>query len=115
MGKCEGSMVKHWLKVNPMNRKFVEQLVNALADRIPNVIKSGRPGVLFAGPLTNLCTKFQDLEPEIKEEMDKLQEAHAAMSDGSGDPDTKGPFNAQTGNTQQYYMASNFLKSPFGA
>jgi len=130
--KCEGSMVKHWLKVNPMNRKFVEQLVNALADRIPNVIKSGRPGVLFAGPLTNLCTKFQDLEPEIKEEMDKLQEAHAAMSDGSGDPrkintfylnkvskvndpDVKGPFDSKTGNTQQWYMNSNFLKSPFGA
>jgi len=133
--KCEGSMVRTWLKITPMNRAFMQKLVYALAKKIPNVYKEGRPGVLYGGPLSNLCTKFQDLEPEINAEMQKLQMEHAAMTDGSGDPKKintfylngvapvpedgenyqKGdlePFNDKTKTVQQWFMADSFMQPP---
>ena len=60
-----------------------------------------------------------------------MQAEHDAMHDGSGDAKSintfylnnvaevqtadSEPFTAQTGPTQQWYMASDQLKSPFGS
>jgi len=133
--KCEGSMARTWLKVTPLNKKYMHKLVEALAKKIPNVYKSGNPGVLYGGALTNLCTKFQDLEPEIKAEMAKLQAEHAAMNGASADPHNINtfylngvapvsqdgqyenkmvPFDKDTKQTQQWFMADSFMKSPLG-
>merc|ERR1719262_569796 len=79
-------MVRTWLKVSRLNREYMHKLVDTLAAKIPNVFKPGKPGVLFGGLTTNFCKKFQDIEPEIKAEILKLQEQHTAMNDGSGDP-----------------------------
>lgn len=128
--KCEGSMQRTWLKVSPMNRQYMESLVHALGDKIPNVYKAGKPGVLYGGLTTNLCKKFQDIEPEIKLEMEKLQSNHATMSEGSGDPKALNNFylgkvaeigpNGQAGQdftsdttTTQHYMNERFLQPPF--
>ena len=108
----------------------MEALVNKLAERVPNVFKPGKPGVLFAGMTTNMCTKFQDLESDILAEMEALQASHRAMTDGSGDPkklntfylnpiaevgDGKlGPFDRNAGPTQQFSMADKFYEAPFG-
>jgi len=124
-------MVKSWLKVTPLNKKYMEALVNKLAERVPNVFKPGKPGVLFAGMTTNMCTKFQDLESDILAEMEALQASHTAMTDGSGDPKKLNTFYlnpvAEVGDgrlssfgpnskaTQQFGMAAKFLEAPFGA
>lgn len=128
--KCEGSMQRTWLKVSPMNKQYMTQLVDALAERIPNVFRTGRPGVLFGGLTTNLCKKFQDIEPEIHEEMLRLQDNHAAMHEGAGNPKAlnKLYLNQVTPMGQpdesvdfdegkvatNWYMDSKFMTSPFG-
>lgn len=127
--KCEGSMVRTWLKVSPLNREYMTKLVETLAEKIPNVFKPGKPGVLFGGLTTNFCKKFQDIEPEIKAEIQKLQDQHTAMNDGSGDPravntfylnpvaSTKdgalSAFGPETKSVEQWGPASEFLKAPF--
>jgi len=127
--KCEGSMQRTWLKVSPMNRQYMESLVHALADKIPNVYKAGHPGVLYGGLTTNLCKKFQDIEGDIHAEMEKLQLNHASMHEGSGDPQALNTFylgqvakNGEPNNLQPFngdkvatttYMAEKFLESPF--
>jgi len=129
--KCEGSMVKTWLKVNPLNRDYMHKLVKALADKIPNVYKSGNPGVLYGGMLTNLCTKFDNLQPDIQAALEELQADHTSMTGGQGDAtkidtfylsgvspiEDKGnkmvPFDDNTGKTQSYGIADKFLNSPF--
>jgi len=126
--KCEGSMVRTWLKVTPLNANYMRKLVEKMAQKIPNVIKPGKAGVLFGGLLTNMCKNFQDIEGDILDEIKKLQAEHDAMHDGSGDaksintfylnnvaevPDAEQQsFTAQTGPTQNWYMSGEFMKVP---
>lgn len=126
--KCEGSMVRTWLKVTPLNRNYMRKLVEKMADKIPNVIKSGKPGVLFGGLLTNMCKNFQDIEEDILDEIKKLQAEHDMMHDGSGDmkhvntfylntvskvdDGTPEAFTKETGPTQQWYMSADSMKVP---
>jgi len=132
--KCGGSMVRTWLKVNPMNRKYMYQLVQALHDKIPNVIKEGTPGVLYAGMDTNLCAHFGSIEADVEREVKRLQAQNDAMQSASQSPEQKeantfylnsvsqigNPGNQQPftknldGNVQQWYMSPQFMKSPLG-
>jgi len=127
--KCEGSMVTTWLKVNPMNKAFMHELVQTLADKIPNVFHpgvNGKPGKLFGGMLSNYCTKFQDNGDAIVAEMGRLQRQHQAMSETGASMNPNNFYLEKPGaagsnedfpgeNSQQWYMSKAFMTSPFGA
>jgi hypothetical protein len=126
--KCTGSMVRTWLKVTPTNQAYMHKLVETMDAKIQGVIKKGGVGTLFGGQISNMCYDLQDIEDDIKAEIEKLNKEHEMMHDGAGDPrkintlylsgvatvpdaDVES-FTKSTGPTQNWGPAADLMKVP---